>query len=270
MPITTADGWFAAQRRPSNIRKTASIATVAAQQFSLLDVAGNPGAGSLAIGNTTTGLVPTDATAGFPTIPDFGGGATGYLAQSLFRNSVAGGSILYDRLWHAGSVLMTALATTNFASQPAITQRLIGGVEGADMEILLEINTAVSATATTIAVGYTNETGATGRSTGASASLSGFTNKRVINMPLQAGDKSVKKIDSVTVGGTVATAGSFNVILARKLTEYDIRVANGLDAQAWDLTGAPIIFQDSALWPVIQPDSTASGLPTWTNTIVSG
>jgi hypothetical protein len=165
---------------------------------------------------------------------------------------------------------MNALATTNFASQPAITQRLIGGVVGADMEILIEINAAVSATATTIAVGYTNESGTAGRTTGASGSLSGFTNKRVINMPLQAGDKSVQKIDSVTVGGVVATTGSFNVILARKLSEYDIRVANGLDAQSWDLTGAPIVFQDTALWPVIQPDSTASGLPNWTNTIVSG
>lgn len=270
MAITTADGWFGAARRQSNIRKTASIATVAAQQFSLIDVAGNPGAGVLAVGNTTTGVVPTDATAGFPTIPDFGGGATGYLAQVMFRNSVAGGAVVYDRLWHAGSVSMTALATTNFASQPAITQRLVGGVVSPDMEIFIEINTAVSATATTIAVGYTNEAGTAGRTTGATATLSGFTNKRVIAMPLQAGDKSVQKIDSVTVGGTVATTGTFNVILARKLAEFDVRVANGLDAQSWDLLGAPIVFQDMALWPVVQPDSTASGLPTFSMTIING
>ncbi|MGL5011803.1 MAG: hypothetical protein ACRC6I_18150 [Paracoccaceae bacterium] len=270
MAITTADGWFGAARRQSNVRKTASIATIAAQQFSLLDVAGNPGAGVLAVGNTTTGIVPTDATAGFPAIPDFGGGNAGYLAAASFRNSVASGSILYDRLWHAGSVLMTALATTSFASQPAITQRLVGGVVAPDMEILIEINAAVSATATTIAVGYTNELGTTGRTTGATGTLASFTNKRVINMPLQAGDKSVQKIDSVTVGGTVATAGSFNVILARKLAEFDIRVANGLDAQSWDLLGAPIAFQDMALWSVIQPDSTASGVPAWSATIING
>lgn len=270
MAITTADGWFGAARRQSNVRKTASIATIAAQQFSLLDVAGNPGAGVLTIGNTTTGVVPTDATAGFPSIPDFGGGATGYLAQATFRGSVAGGSVKYDRLWHAGSVLMTALATTSFASQPAITQRLVGGVVAADMEILIEINAAVSATATTIAVNYTNEAGTTGRTTGASASLSGFTNKRVINMPLQAGDKSAQKIESVTVGGVVATTGSFNVILARRLAEFDVRVANGLDAQSWDLLGAPVVFQDMALWDVVQPDSTASGVPAWSTTIISG
>jgi hypothetical protein len=268
MAITNADGWFASQRRQSNIRKTASIATIAAQQFSLLDVAGNPGAGVLAIGNTTTGIVPTDATAGFPDIPTFAGGAVGYLAQAAFRNSVASGLVLYDRIWHAGSVVMTALATTNFASQPSIVSRLAGGL-GPDMEILLEINAAVSATATTIAVGYTNELGTSGRTTGATATLASFTNKRVINMPLQAGDKSVQKIDSVTVGGVVATTGSFNVILARRLAEFDIRVANALDIQAWDSLGGPIVFQDIALWPVVQPDSTASGLPTLGLTIVS-
>jgi hypothetical protein len=166
--------------------------------------------------------------------------------------------------------LLNALATTSFSGQPSILGRLPDGVVTPDLEIFLEINAAVSASAVTIAVGYTNELGVAGRTTGASGSLSSFTTKRLVNMPLQAGDKSVQKIDSVTVGGVVATVGSFNVILARKLAEYDIRVANGLDAQSWDLLGAPIVFQDSALWPVMQADGSASGVPVWSNTIISG
>ena len=256
MPIVTADDWFAAAKQAIGLQKQ-SFTTVANQPFSLLDVAGAPGAGSLAVGNTTTGLVPTDVLAGCPNINAFGaGGAVGYLAKGRFRNSVAGGLDLYDRLWHAGSVLLTTLATTTFAAQPSYLARI---PDYSNLEILLEINAAVSATATTVAVTYTNEAGVAGRSTGASVSLSGLTSRRVVAMPLQAGDKGVRQIDSVIVGGVVATAGSFNVIVARRLASFDVRLPNGQDVQPWDAIGAPRINTDAALWAVIQADSTASG-----------
>lgn len=270
MAITTADGWFAAAKQRASIVKTATATTVAAQPFSLFDVAGNPGAGSLTIGNTANGLVPTDATAGSPIINAFGGSAVGYLAAGRFRNTVAGGYTLYDRLFHVGSISMLALATTTLATQPAYTSRLPGGTDYSNLEILLEINAAVSATATTVSVNYTNEAGTTARTTGATASLSGFTTRRIIPMPLQAGDKGVQKIESVTVGGTVATTGTVNVIVARRLADFDIRIANGLDAQAWDLIGGPIVFADSCLWTVATADSTSSGLPTLALDIING
>jgi hypothetical protein len=270
MAITTADGWFAAAKQKVLIRKTASVATIAAQMFSMFDVAGNPGAGSLTIGNTANGLVPTDLGNGFPTILAFGGGAKGYLAAGQFRNSVAGGAILYDRIFHAGSYALNALGTTNLASQPAFTARLPGGNNYGNLEILLEINVTVSATATTVAVGYTDEAGNTENTTGASPSLSGFTTRRIVVMPFAANDKGVQRIDSVTVGGTVATAGSVNVIVARRLAEFDIRVANAADLQAWDAIGSPEVFADSALWLVVQPDGTASGVPSLGLDIING
>jgi hypothetical protein len=270
MAITTADGWFAAARQKAQIRKSGALTTVAGILFSTWDVAGNPGAGSLAIGNTTTGVVPTDLTAGAPLLNAFGGGNVGYLAGGRFRSSVAGGLTVVDRLWHAGSVPMNSLATTSFAAQPAITQRLPGGDDYTNTEIWLEFNAAVSATATTIAVGYTNEAGTTGRTTGATASLSGYTTRRLEVLPLQAGDKGVRKIDSITVGGTVATTGSVNVLLVRRLADFDVRVANGLDAQAWDLIGAPAVFADSCLFEALQPDGTSGGVSTLGLDIING
>lgn len=270
MAITTADGWFAAAKQKMQIMKSAAVTTIAAQLYSLWGTNGNPGAGTMAVGNTASGVIFNDATVGAPLITNFSGANIGYLAQAQFRNSVAGGLVLFDRIFGAGAVLMTSLATTTFSAQPAITTRLPGGNDYGDLEILIELTTTVSATATTIAVGYTNEAGTTGRTTGASASLSGFTTPRVIRMPLQAGDKGVQKIESVTVGGTVATAGAFNVILARRLAEFDIRVVNALDSQAWDLLGAPQVFDSSCLWAVAQADSTSSGLPTLAMTIING
>ncbi len=270
MAITTADGWFAAARQALFIRKTQAAVSVAANPHTLLDRAGNPGAGSLAVGNTANGLVPTGALAGVPVINAFGGAAKGYLASCIFRNSVSGGLTLYDRLWHAGSINLNALATTNFTVQPSYTARLPGGTDFGNLDILLEFNVAVSATATTVAVGYTNEAGTAARSTGASASLSGFITGRIIQMPLQAGDKGVQKIDSLTVGGVVATTGSVNVIVARRLADFDIRTANGIDAQAWDMLGAPEVFASSCLFPVAIPDGASTGTPVLTLSILNG
>lgn len=338
MAITGADGWFAAFKQKLTLIKTAAITTVAAQTFSLWGVAGNPGAGTLAVGNTTTGVLFDDLVAGSPRIVGFAGGATGYLAAARFRNSVPGGAILYDRIVGFGAVSMTSLATTTFTAQavvtgsitgtvmtvsavtsgtlavgqpitgagvtagtvisslgtgsggtgtynvsisqtvasatisgwPAIASRIPSATDYGNLEIVLEITTTVSATATTITVTYTNQDGVTGRSTGATASLSGFTTPRVIQMPLQAGDKGVQKIESVTVGGTVATTGAFNVLIARRLADFDIRVANAMDLQAWDAIGGPILFDTSCFWQVAQADSTSSGFPTLALDVISG
>jgi hypothetical protein len=272
MAIVTADGWFAAAKQKVLIRKLTSVAAIAATPFSSFDVGGLPGAGTLTIGNVVNGVVPTDAVAGFPTISAFNvaGGTKGYLAAAQYRNSVAGGAILYDRLFHAGSVVLTTLVTTTLAAQPSYTSRLPNGTDYGNLDILLEINAAVSATATTVTVTYTNEAGVAGRSTGASVSLSGFTNKRLLLMPLQAGDKGVQKIESIIVGGTVATTGSVNVVVARRLAEFDIRIANAADLQAWDAIGSPEVFADSALFLAVQPDSTATGVPSLGLDIING
>jgi hypothetical protein len=81
-----------------------------------------------------------------------------------------------------------------------------------------------------------------------------------VPLSLQAGDKGVQKVDSVTVGGTVASAGAFNVIVARRLGTFDIRVANAMDIQGWDVIGGPQVWDTSCFWPTIISDGTASGI----------
>ncbi len=260
MAITTGDGYIAAAKQQVIYTKTASATTVAAQPFSMFALAGNPGAGTLAIGNTTNGVVPTDATAGYPVINAFGGSATGYLTRVEFANTVASRFALFDRLYAAGAVSMTSLATTTFTSQPSFSARNGGSFVG--LEIWLEITTTVSSTATTISVTYVNQDGTTGRSTGATGTLSGFTSPRLIPMPLQSGDSGVQQITSVTVGGTVATAGAFNVMVLRPLWSGGrVKIANDGDVHGIDRVGMPIVYADSALYPVIWADSTSSGIP---------
>ncbi len=269
MTISTRDQLLAAAKQRIRLIKTAAATTVATIPFSTFDLAGAPGAGSLAIGNITAGLVPTDADAGYPVINAFGGGNAGILSSVEFGNSVACRATLYDRVYHVGSVPLTALATTNFSSQPSFAARL-PGTDYTNLEFFLEINVAVSATATTVAVGYTRDDGTAGRTTGATASLSGFTTRRLVLLNLQAGDKGLQKIESVTVGGTVASAGSVNVVVARRLWSNRMKAANdgGLDGP--DKTGTPPVYETSALWLVIEADGTSSGVPEITATIANG
>ena len=87
-----------------------------------------------------------------------------------------------DRIWHAGSVVATTLATTTFTGQPSALGRFPDGA-GVGTEIWIEINAAVSATPTTVAVDYTNSAGTAGRTTGATATLASYITGRLIQMP---------------------------------------------------------------------------------------
>ena len=125
MAITSLDGYIAAAKQRIRLQKNAGT-SVAAQWHTLFDRGGQPGAGSLSIANTTTGVVPADATAGCPTINAFGGGNTGYPLARDVQQHGRGAFLPADRLFHAGSVSATANATTSLSTQPSYVGRLPG------------------------------------------------------------------------------------------------------------------------------------------------
>jgi hypothetical protein len=273
MAIISLDNYLAAQKQDVVMVKTQTATAVAAQPHTLWDRNGNPGAGSLAVGNTANGLVPTDATTGAPLITNFAGGARGYISNVEFGSTVAGRIMLYDRLFHVGSIALNSLATTTLSSQPSFGSRVSlngGAASYVGLRIYVEINAAVSATATTVTVTYTNQSGTTGRTTGTTASLSGFITGRLVELPLQAGDSGVQTIESITVGGVVATTGTVNVFIARPLWSGRVRVANDGDVHGFTQCGFPEIFQDSCLALIAIPDSTSTGIPDVRVEIASG
>jgi hypothetical protein len=82
---------------------------------------------------------------------------------------------------------------------------------------------------------------------------------RCMQVPLAAGDNGVSQIVSVT--GSVATVGTFNVMVLRPLWFGRVQGANGGDVHDILRTGFPLIFEDSALYVILYADSTAVGLP---------
>lgn len=255
MPITTLDGYIAAAKQKVPYTKTAARTTVANGWFSLFDLAGQPGAGTLAGSSTTAGVVPDDATAGTPTINAFGGGNVGYLTRVEYANTVACRLAVFDVLFKAGAYAFNAAQA--LSAQPSYLAREPYGT-GQDVEIWIEAVTAFTGTPS-FAVTYTNQAGTTARTTGTISAGVAPTLGRMIQLPLQAGDSGVRTIESVTA--TVATVGTFNVLVLRPLWTARIPIANSGDVHDLIRTGMPRIYENSALFVMANADSTSSGVP---------
>jgi hypothetical protein len=265
MAITSFDpGIIGAAKQFASFSKTATRTSVAAQWFSVFDLAGNPGAGTLAGTSTTTGVVPTDATAGCPKIDAFGGGATGYLAHVDFGSSVACRIKLFDLLWKGGAYAFNANTSGNTPASYA--SRIPGGVYG-DEQIWVEQVTA-GTLVQNVAVTYINQSGTAGRSTGTVAAPAAMIVGRMFQLPLQAGDTGVQGVTGVV--GSVASAGTFNVLVMRPLWSGRVRTANDGDTHGPDKTLLPELFADSALVMTIAADSTSTGTPELEFVIVNG
>lgn len=256
MAITTRDQLVASIKQPNiKITKTASRTSVANIPFSVFDLAGNPGAGTLAGANTANGVVPTDAVAGYPVINAFSGANKGYIARMKIKNTVSGWVDIFDRLFIAGAYAFNA--NTALASQPSFAARVPNG-SYVGLELWIETVTAFTGNLS-IAVTYTNQDGVTGRTTGTIATGVAPTVGRCIQLPLQSGDSGIQKIESVVA--TVATVGTFNVMILRRIISERIPIANGGRNLNFIDLNFPEIFTDSALYAIVSADSTATGNP---------
>lgn len=261
MAITTLDQLVAAAitAQRTRVYKSAVRTTVANIPFTLFDVAGLPGAGTLAGANTANGVVPTDATAGFYPINAFGVGNLGYTTRIEASNTVASRVAIYDLLFKAGAYAFNA--DTTLASQPSYASRCTfngaGSPDYKGTELWIEAVTAFTGNQT-IQVNYLDQDGNAG-DTGAIATGAAPILGRMLRLPLAAGDSGVSQITRVR--SSVSTVGTFNVLVMRELGEARIRIANDQAVQGYDLTGLQELFADSALYMVVTPDSTSSGLP---------
>jgi hypothetical protein len=262
MTISTFDGWIAGAKQIIPFSKTAAKTATANGWMTVFDLAGNPGSGTLAVGNTANGSVPTDATSGFPAITFSSG--SGYLSSVGFGSTVACRLMIADKLFHSGA--HTFNASDTLTSQPSIATR-VPNANYAGLQIWYECVTAIT-TNQSVAVTYTNAAGTTGRTTGTVAFGLAPIQGRMIQLPLQAGDTGVQKIESVTSTG--ATVGTFNICILRPLWTGRISAANYGDIHGPDRTGMPLLYADSALYVMVNADSTSTGAMDTLLDIVSG
>jgi len=264
MAISTLDGFIGATKQRISLFKSATRTIVAAGWFSIFDLAGDPGAGTLAGSSTAAGVVPTDATTGCPSINTFGGGAAGYLAQVEFASNVACRIALFDLLFKAGAYAFNA--NTALSSQPSYSARL-PGTDYKQTEIWVEQVTAATGNQA-VNVTYTDQDGNTGATTGAVGIGAAPTVGRCWQLPFAAGDTGLQAITNVA--GSVATVGTFNVLVLRRLASMRVKMVNDGDTLDLLRLGLPQIFDNSALFMLVSADSTSSGLPDLEITVANG
>ena len=252
MSITTLDGLIAAAKKRVTIQKTTSRTAVAFVPFSVFDIAGNPGAGTIAVGNTANGIVPTDVIAGYPMIAT--PGASLYINRIMARSSVACWIDLYDCVFSCGAYTFNADVT--LASQPSYANRL-PGTDYNGLELFIEAATAFTGSQT-VQINYLDQGGAAG-DTGAIATGVAPILGRMLAIPLAAGDSGIQQITRVR--SSVSTIGTFNVHVMRWLWSGRINAAYLGIADNVFRSGLVQIYGDSAIRPVIIADSTATGLP---------
>lgn len=242
MPFTTQDQITAAlPGQVTSYIKTAAAAPVAGAFQSLWDSTGNPAAGVLAVGNTTTGTVPTQATAGAWakfTNP----GTTLHNGRFTATTSQAGTLMLYDRVWHAGSFALSAAG--NFAGWSGTTA-VNRPSTGDGVMAWVEVNVVLAATATTITITFTNQAALTGQ-TATCALLASSAARRMYPFVMPAGSTGIRSIQTINIGTAVAT-GSINIVLAAPVISAPVLVAGGGVVYDYLQTGNKQIQNDACL-----------------------
>lgn len=330
MTIRDDDEFKAALKWDVLTGRTATRTSVALSPFSVFDLAGNPGAGTLAVGNTANGVSHTKATAGYPTFPDAPAGNGWFLAGIDGLSSVAATRELYDFVYSCGAHAFNAAQP--LTSQPSIDDRLrvappwganmvaragdlvtngsapiklylctVGGVAAAsggptttaaeitdgtvrwkyignglnysDLEILVEQvtagtgNQAVNVTYSTMADDGVTLTGS--RTTGAVGVGAALIVGRMYRLPLQAGDKNAALLTNIA--GSVATVGTFNVHLARKIPgRFSVFASPFADQFGYDRTRLPYIPNNAALREVQTLAGTTTATGSLTLTLAMG
>ena len=219
MAITSLDTYLAATKQFTVVqKKSVSMTSVALMLTDVIAQSGQPGAGTLAGANATTGLVETDATAGYPVINAFTG-TVGNLTRVSGYNSVPCTMILADVLLKMGTFAYNAsasgLTTTSFSS------RIPSGTDYKGLELWFIAVTAFTGNPV-VTVTYLDQDGNAG-TTGAFAPGYAPIVGRGFRMPLAAGDSGIRGITGVTCG--TATVGTFNLLIVRPLVQMRIPVA---------------------------------------------
>lgn len=254
MPLATLDDLIGGTKGAGHIFKSTGIPTVIAGQWSSLWASSAiPGPGSLAVGNTTTGTIPTRATAGAMAFTNPPAGDLAYVLGATVMATQTGTVMLYDRVWHLGSLAPAAGAYAGI-----VGLALDRPADGVGVELWAEINGALSTSAHTLTIGYLDQDGNAGTATvtlPASAPAA-----RLYPVTLAAGDSGVRQVTDIS-GSASPPTGTFNLIALRPILRVGV-VANiparlglpdcGLRPLYADSCLAAAFYATSATAPTVQ------------------
>ena len=218
---------------PVVFMKTSTAAEAVGNWYGTWKDAGFPGAwapGTPGVnGRVTDGTTSTDF--GCLPIKTPGTGAN-YLTELTMGASVNHSHLFFDVLW-INSGLTVTTTTAQSITTPTLPARDVNGTTNGEGLMIGLMFTAASTNAAAIAnstVSYTNSTGTSGRT----ATLSAIAGSQIPATPvigtmiwfnLQAGDKGVQSIQSITLATSLVT-GSISLFIARDLANIGTSLVN--------------------------------------------
>jgi hypothetical protein len=218
MAITTLDDIIAGVKPAQFFAKSASNTTAAGRTYSFWGTAGIPGAGtydSVASGtvlSSSAGLLAGQ-------IPYYNAtpGKQMHLVRAVGLGNNSGIMLICDRLWQGGGISLTSTSPQTINSVTWPTRDANGTSNGEGVLIGLEIVSSTSTNSPTLTLNYTNSEGVTNR-TGVNqlATSSTVLAGHFYTFTLQAGDKGVQSIQSLTLS-TTWTSGGANLVAYRIL-----------------------------------------------------
>jgi hypothetical protein len=226
MAITTLDSIVAGFQNPIFIRKTAlgSEAAGCFQSFwgsnGLPTAAAAPAAG-------VAGEVLNRSTTGAIIFPDTTGAEKQYLSGGFVYYPVSANIYFCDRLWQNSGIAVTTTTAQTINSVAFPSRDRNGSTNGEGVYVAIEVVTATTnaGAITNTTMSYTNSDGVSGRT----ATIRGFPATAVagtfVQFTLQAGDKGVRSIQSVTLG-TSYGGGAITLVAYRPIADWRIRGNN--------------------------------------------
>ncbi len=257
MAITTVDQALAGMRPAREYYKALTGTLVAGRPHSLFYLSGIPGpavAPSPGIG----GAVLTSYAGQIPYINPSGGQNT-YLTRFLGQSTQIGTLLLCDRLWHNSGINITSTSAQALTGSAQIPPRDDNGTNsGYGVYAGVEVSTVTGAGTPTLTLTYTNQSGATGKTTTTiistvASSIAGT----FYPLGLAAGDTGIQKATSFQLSATW-TSGTIHIVLYRVLARLElpvIQTPNAIDSLSCGFTR---FYDNTVPFLIFIPSTTTS------------
>ena len=242
--------------------KVMATNTVANTYTTLWDSGGIPVAGAYG-GAAYTAVQCTSATTGAFALTNatsprnlFATGATGWSVTSASTGTI----LVLDRLLQYDGINHATVGTTAMTNGVALPRY----TTGAGVMAFLEVTTGLNATAHTVQLTYTDQSGASGNVTTAITPTASSAVRRVpytgLYFPLASGDTGIRSVQNVIVASGGAPTGTSSVILAKPICEIpipDVGVCGKYDALLEEID-LPELYDDHCLMFLVCSNAAAT------------
>jgi len=223
----------------------AATAPISGRGCSLWEYDGMPAKGAV----PTTGSIPDRTTQGAIPFTPATGGRDKHLIGASITPLTQGVYLLYDRLFHIGSLSGTSTSAQTIQGSPA-SPALTRNTGGAGNIAFYEIYTIIGPTSTTLTMTYTNQGGTGSRTSTINIGATGFREgTRMQRIPLASGDSGIQSIQTIQLSGTTGTVGNFGITIAQPLAWIPVGAGGTMGWRDYTtgLPGIPVIDPNACL-----------------------